>query len=401
MNQTSNDTCKDHHVYFQIFDDFLKIYYTLFLIVFGFMGNSMTIIIFWRTKFAHSLRTSYYLICLAITDTAFLLCLLLKWFGDMDSLPSSISPKKNSLLCKSSQYLGLVFNFVSCGLVLTFTMQRLCIIVFPLRGHKHTMESKSKIIVGLLIILGFGIYSYYPIMYDVIYDGDLKKTSCSIKSEYGTTAEIMNIVDSCITLIFPFFGLLIMNAIIIRTLKNSSYNFATRTSTTMRKISFKNRNHVDSANSNNNNNNENEDILEKKYRMCRCHQDQLKSVEAPLEEANRHDKRANCPGTLICCRFDRSVDRRNSVEMSSVTVKPTVQKKYLISYKLDKFNRLQKKEGETDNLNDSTNVNNNCHNCTGSRCNRLSKYRRRCSKDEIQTAARSRKSSSLEISRGK
>ncbi len=154
MNETvvPQDSCKDDHKNFQYLKEFLEIYYTLFLIIFGCMGNSMTIIIFWRTKFAHSLRTSYYLICLAITDTAFLLCLLLTWLDKMNLLHDSISVQKNSILCKSSQYLGLVFNFVSCGLVLTFTMQRLCIIVFPLRGHKHTMESKSKIIVFLVII---------------------------------------------------------------------------------------------------------------------------------------------------------------------------------------------------------------------------------------------------------
>ena len=148
----SDILCKDKHVYFHKFDNFLATYYTLFLIIFGCMGNSMTIIIFWRTNFAHSLRTSYYLICLAITDTAFLLVnLLIKYLDTNEHLPDMLAVSKNSFVCKFSNYLSFVINFISCGLVLTFTMQRLFIIVFPLRSHKHTMESKSKLFVALVL----------------------------------------------------------------------------------------------------------------------------------------------------------------------------------------------------------------------------------------------------------
>jgi len=221
---------------------------------------------------------------------------------------------------------------------------------------------------------------------------------CSPKKEHQTTAEIMNMIDSLITLIFPFFGLLIMNAIIIRTLKNSSYNFSNRTSITMRKVSFKNKkNQMDSLNSQENNY-ENEEILEKKYKMCRCHQDQLKKIESSSKDFQHTDQqKISDSSKLLCCKFTKSPERRNSIELSGVTVKPNVQKKYLISYKLDRFNRLQKKEGETQNGSKSS----KCNKCTASRFNRPFKFSRRCSNNDIQPASRSRKSSSLEISRGK
>lgn len=141
------------------------------------------------------------------------------------------------------------------------------------------MESKSKIVVGLIVLFGLTIYSYFLTIYDVViyeHSNSFNQTICWTKKNFEKTAEMMLIVDSGITLIFPFLALLIMNAIIIRTLKNSSYNFANRTSTNFKKISFK------KPNSSNNKNNSQE-MSEKKYVMCRCHPDQLmKPEEVPM-----------------------------------------------------------------------------------------------------------------------
>lgn len=55
-------------------------YYQIIIIVLGLIGNSITIVIFWRTKLTHSRKTSFYLISLAVNDIAFLITILIKVF---------------------------------------------------------------------------------------------------------------------------------------------------------------------------------------------------------------------------------------------------------------------------------------------------------------------------------
>lgn len=114
---TQSDICKN----FQVTVDLLHKYYTVFLIIFGFIGNSLTIIVFWRTKFAHSLRTSFYLICLAISDITFLVCLsynyLNIYYGIFPVTYASFRCKLVNFLSKhykkwnSIKYYNLIKNF--------------------------------------------------------------------------------------------------------------------------------------------------------------------------------------------------------------------------------------------------------------------------------------------------
>lgn len=55
---------------------------------------------------------------------------------------------------------------------------------------------------------------------------------CLPQEGYENSAEIFNFVDSIITLVLPFCLIVTMNLIMIRTLKNSNYNFVIRTSST-------------------------------------------------------------------------------------------------------------------------------------------------------------------------
>ena len=231
MNET-NSTCEDAHPFLFNFGAFLKDYYRLFLIIFGTIGNSITILIFWRTKLTHSSRTSFYLISLAISDMVFIILLLFQYLDTYELLPIYLSIKGRTNLCKGSIYIGYITNFVSCGLVLAFTVQRLCSICFPLRVNKYNMESRSKIVLIVLIAFGFILYSYTLRIYDSVFDVKTNTSYCWVRSEFADNAEVFNFVDSLVTLVLPFLGLLIMNAMIIRTLKNSNYNFVVRTSAT-------------------------------------------------------------------------------------------------------------------------------------------------------------------------
>ena len=213
----------------------IDLYYRGILIMFGLIGNSLTIVIFWRTKLTHSKRTSYYLIRLALSDICFLLTLSV---GYLDTLGLIQIHSTNWIVCKLSAYLGYICTFISCVLVLTFTAQRLFVICFPLRINLLTVEKWSKILMAVAIVFAFAFYSLCLPFYDVMLEDAEDNSSsmtCKCKSDWEDYAEYFNCLDSVLTFIIPFFGMLVMNCMMINTLKTSSYNFIVRTSS---KLSF-------------------------------------------------------------------------------------------------------------------------------------------------------------------
>ena len=100
---------------------------------------------------------------------------------------------------------------MSCNLVLTFTAQRLLVIVFPLRFHKITMESKSKYVVMFLILVGCFLYSF------VFFTYDIRDGRCSFVNNNNNNTNLnyfphvdleifVHILDSTFTFFIPFFG---------------------------------------------------------------------------------------------------------------------------------------------------------------------------------------------------
>lgn len=130
---------------------------------------------------------------------------------------------KHDIACKIIVYLNMVFNFISCGIVLIFTVQRLCSICFPLSVTAATIQRRSKLLFVGIILLGFLIYTPILPKFSVL------DNECSGRN-HTQFIEHFLFFDSIFTLVIPFLGLLIMNAMIIRTLRNSSYNFVIRTS---------------------------------------------------------------------------------------------------------------------------------------------------------------------------
>lgn len=207
---------------------FLNSYYIMFIIVVGLIGNSITIVIFWRTTLTHTKKTSFYLISLALSDIGFLVILFFKYWDDHQVL---MTFSKHGIACKLSVYLGYIFNFLSCSLIFTFTLQRLFVICFPLRVNFLNLERGSKILVVLLFLFACLFYGVTLFMFDIkTHHQDNSTKICTAKDGSDQQVEQFNFLDSLFTLIIPFFGLLIMNAIIIKTLKKSSYNFVVRTS---------------------------------------------------------------------------------------------------------------------------------------------------------------------------
>lgn len=130
-------------------------------------------------------------------------------------------------MCQSSIAITYMCSFLSAAFTTLFTFQRFIAIVNPLKSAtSFSLQSTRiirRVIIGL-IVFAFVAYSFSFFMYD----SSLKKTlenqaeakaECDMKEHYSHIVRIIdNTLDSFLTLIVPALGILIMNALICRSL---------------------------------------------------------------------------------------------------------------------------------------------------------------------------------------
>jgi hypothetical protein len=193
---------------------FLTDYYQIFIIIIGLFGNTLTILLFSTTKLTHLRRTRFYLINMAFSDNSYLLII---FFQYLDSNNYLLTLSKYKFMCKFTVYMTYILNFLSCGLVMTFTVQRFCSICFPLSINMPKLEKRSKIFVVLLLIFASGFYSFSLFFFDLETESSNASNSssdvpmnCKALPQYANTVEQLNFFDSLFTLVIPFVGLLVM-----------------------------------------------------------------------------------------------------------------------------------------------------------------------------------------------
>lgn len=102
--------------------------YTPVLVILGVLGNMLSVLVFFSRNL-RSQSTSQYMIALAVSDTAFLLQLLLPWLNSMQLAP---------LFHQQGWCQGIVYmSYWSCSfsgwLVAAFTVERFVAVLYPLR----------------------------------------------------------------------------------------------------------------------------------------------------------------------------------------------------------------------------------------------------------------------------
>lgn len=165
--------------------------------------------------------SSYYLAALAMSDTGFLMNLLLVWLesvhgGIITGVPSG------TVLCPLVMYLGQVTCFMSVYLTVAFSIERYIAIHYPLSRIRICTRSKSKRIIAGLAVLALGLFSYVWVIAKVIelpvvdyVNHNQTQPSyhkiCSVPPEFFQVSEIANYVDSTVTLIIPIFIIVFIN----------------------------------------------------------------------------------------------------------------------------------------------------------------------------------------------
>ncbi|CAH1112241.1 unnamed protein product [Psylliodes chrysocephalus] len=195
--------CANSSQFFSFYMELLHKYYTPLIMVIGFLGNFTSCLVLISTHL--KLRSSsYYLAALSFADSGYLVCAFLVYCSSKDIF--NLYDKQG--FCQICIYLTYVFSFLSVWLIVAFTIERFIAVQYPLRRSYICTIKRAKTIVGVLSLLAFIVYVFAFFITDVIDD------ECQLKPEYKDLVEVINYVDTVMTLILPVVLIVGMNTMI-------------------------------------------------------------------------------------------------------------------------------------------------------------------------------------------
>ncbi|CAF0740780.1 unnamed protein product [Didymodactylos carnosus] len=186
-----------------------QLFYVPTLVFFGITGNIICAVVF-STKTLRRLRSSSYLLTLAISDIFFLLDLLPGWI-----YVAFVRRLYNfHMLCKIQTYISFVVPFVHIWIVLAFTAERFFAVTSPLKHMSRCTASTSHKVITIILIPAFLFYIYPAFFASEVDD----RGQCREKREHVHHLNNINIVDTFMTMFLPFILVSILNILIIRKL---------------------------------------------------------------------------------------------------------------------------------------------------------------------------------------
>jgi hypothetical protein len=265
---------------------------TVIVIIFGLVGNFVTILVFSQKRFRTNPSNSY-LFILAIIDTLFL---VIHFFEDTirtwkDILLSSTTTSNNAtsitqttttnfinlinitdqyeISCKLINFLRYSLRLISAYIVVAFTIQRLFIVSKPF-AVKYKSKKIANRIIFLIIMISFLLNIWIPFLFE------LRKNQediqyCDIKKMYRNEYFKLSIAYIIIIIIIPILIIMISNLIIISKafiIKSNRSNILTEINNnnnnedqkSKKKFRLKNRRNATFLNSNSKTKSKNENI---------------------------------------------------------------------------------------------------------------------------------------------
>ena len=164
-----------------------------------------------KTSFFRRIRSSAYLLTLALIDAFFLLDLL------PGMIHTALVPnlyRKMTLICYLQTYISFVASFLHIWMVLAFTAERFYAVNFPLKHMSQCTPNLSRGVIFLIIIPAFLCY-IHPAFFISEVD---QKGQCREKHGYERYLNNLNIIDTIMTMFLPFILVSVLNILIIRKL---------------------------------------------------------------------------------------------------------------------------------------------------------------------------------------
>ena len=167
----------------------VELYCLPVICIFGLVGNTLSSITFFRNPLRKT-SCSLYLAARSISDSGFLLALLLTWISSVFGL------RLGSIrgICAAIVFLTYICGCLSVWFVVFLTIENYVRICHPFFIKSVCSKRLARILTCVLCVLSLGIYST-PLW--------ISDSNCSHNYKYHKITEILVYVDTLLTLVIP------------------------------------------------------------------------------------------------------------------------------------------------------------------------------------------------------
>lgn len=187
---------------------------------FGIGGNLCSFKVFVFTYFNRQ-PSSIYLAALSISDTLFLIALLVGWFGSLNE-----HLLQSGVWCIFAVYITYVTSCLSVWYLVLVMLDRYIVICHSLHGPK--LCSRRRSLLALSIVTSFAVlfYSHCFFTNKIIYHPS--GPTCTWRESFLDIITIFTYLDTAITFVIPFFVILILNVFILFSIRRFKYRHISR-----------------------------------------------------------------------------------------------------------------------------------------------------------------------------
>ena len=192
-----------------------RVYIQLFVVVFGFIGNTLAVIVLRGSKFRSS-STSPYLVCLAISDNLYLLTgvalvPLMTFIGLKDLYITTV----HIAGCVVYLFVAYCSAQVSSWMITAVTMERVGVVAMPHKSRSVFTTRKSYVVILVIIAFLAIENSHIFFAHKLIYISTNEK-ACLIKEHFEEfSTDVWPWIDAIMYTFLPFGIIMVCNIIII------------------------------------------------------------------------------------------------------------------------------------------------------------------------------------------
>uniref|UniRef100_A0A182QYX4 G-protein coupled receptors family 1 profile domain-containing protein n=1 Tax=Anopheles farauti TaxID=69004 RepID=A0A182QYX4_9DIPT len=194
-------------VYYAEMLSVINFYYVPALVLFGSIGNVLSVLVFFKTKL-RKLSSSYYLAALGLSDTFYLMGQFVAWANLVD-----LKIYVQEIWCRFFTFSSTLCCFLSVWFVVAFTVERFIAVLYPLKRQTMCTVRRAKIVILALTVCG--IFISLPIFFFASpqFSSSVNDTICDIVQEYKDQAAVFNVLDFILVFVVPFTIIVVLNTI--------------------------------------------------------------------------------------------------------------------------------------------------------------------------------------------
>ncbi|XP_055627369.1 growth hormone secretagogue receptor type 1-like [Toxorhynchites rutilus septentrionalis] len=183
----------------------IHFYYIPALVLFGSIGNILSVLVFFKTKLK-KLSSSYYLAALGLSDTCYLFGLFVPWLNLID-----IKIYTLEVYCQFFTFFSNLCSFLSVWFVVAFTVERFIAVLYPLKRQTMCTVRRAKIVISALTLIG--VFISLPVIFFASpqYSPAVNETICDMPEKYKDQMTVFNYLDTILVFVVPFTVIVVLN----------------------------------------------------------------------------------------------------------------------------------------------------------------------------------------------